>query len=308
MNAGYLDINNIEVLGKDYAICVGTFDGVHNGHQELVNRAKKLGLKLAILLIFSLDNVMKKHAKNGLLMSIADRTEVFTQLGASALIYIDLNEEIRTLTPQQFVDKVLKPLDVSAVIVGDDFRFGAEAKGNVEVLKQLGKGYFDVEVVEPVLYSKTRRISTTRIKSLIGQGRIEEANTLLTRPYKITGIITRGFGVGSKIGYATANILLDYHYFMPKRGIYFVKVLLRGQMFYGMCNVGIHPTINKLSKAIIEVHLFDFDEQIYDEVITISFLNYLRPELKFADLESLVEQIDKDKEDCLKLIAEISQK
>lgn len=307
MNAGYLDINNIEALGKDYAICVGTFDGVHMGHQELVNRAKSLGLKLAILLIFSIDNVMKKHAKDGLLMSIADRTEVFTELGASALIYIDLDERMRTLSPQAFIDKVLKPLNVSAVIVGDDFRFGAEAKGNVETLKQLSKGHFDVEVVEAVLYSRKRRVSTTRVKRLITQGRIEEANVLLTRPYKITGIITRGFGLGSKIGYATANILLDYHYFMPKRGIYLVEVVLRGQKHYGMCNIGVHPTINKLSKPIIEVHLFDFNEQIYDEVITISFLNYLRNEEKFENIEVLVAQIDQDKIRCLEIIEEIEK-
>ncbi|HKM02404.1 MAG TPA: riboflavin biosynthesis protein RibF [Bacilli bacterium] len=305
MNAGYLDINNIVELGKDYAVCVGTFDGVHMGHQELINRAKSLGLKLAVLLIFSIDNVMKKHAKDGLLMSIADRTEVFTNLGASALIYIDLDERTRSLSPQQFVDKVLKPLNVSAVIVGDDFRFGAEAKGNVEMLKELAGDDFKVEVVEPVLYSKKRRVSTTRIKQLIAQGRIEEANVLITRPYKITGIITRGFGLGSKIGYATANILLDYHYFIPKMGIYLVEVTLRDQKHYGMCNIGIHPTINKLTKSIIEVHLFDFSEQIYDEVINISFLKYLRNEVKFPDLESLIHQIDQDKEDCLKLIKEI---
>ena len=108
MNAGYLDINNIEKLGKEYAICVGTFDGVHRGHEELVNRAKSLGLKLAVLLIFSIDSVMKKHSKEGLLMSIADRTEVFTELGASALIYVDLDEKMRALSPQEFIDKVEK--------------------------------------------------------------------------------------------------------------------------------------------------------------------------------------------------------
>lgn len=305
MNAGYLDINNIEALGKDYAICVGTFDGVHLGHQELVNRAKKLGLKLAILLIFSIDNVMKKHAKEGLLMSIADRSEVFTELGASKLIYIDLDEKMRTLSPKQFIDKVLVPLNVNTVIVGDDFRFGSEAKGNVETLKELANGNFNVEVVEPVLYSRKRRVSTTRIKRLIAQGRVKAASELLTRPYKLTGIITRGFGLGTKIGYATANILLDYHYFVPKKGVYFVKVLLRGQNYFGMCNIGVHPTINKLSKSIIEVHLFDFSDSVYDEVITVSFLQFLRNEEKYDSIEELIAQIDQDKIYCLKLIEQI---
>lgn len=308
MNAGYLDINNIKTLGKEYAICVGTFDGVHKGHQELVNRAKSLGLKLAVLLIFSIDNVMKKHAKDGLLMSIADRTEAFTKLGINQIIYIDLDERTRTLTPEAFVEKVLKPLEVKAVIVGDDFRFGGEAKGNVETLKTLGKGFFDVEVVPAVLYSRTRRISTSRIKVLISQGRVSEAAELLTRPYTINGIITRGFGLGSKIGYATANILLDYHYFIPKRGIYFVKVQLRGQSYYGMCNIGIHPTINRLPKSIIEVHLFEFNQSIYDEVISISFLKFLRNEEKFDSVQLLVKQIDRDKKQCLTLIKEIEQK
>lgn len=302
MNAGYLDINNIEALGKDYAICVGTFDGVHRGHQELANRAKALGLKLAVLLIFSIDNVMKKHAKDGLLMSIADRTEVFTSLGASAMIYIDLDERMRSLTPVEFIEKVLKPLNVSAVIVGDDFRFGMEAKGNVNTLKELGSQYFQVEVVNSVLYSKKRKISTMRIKELLKQGRVRQAADLLTRPYKIRGIITRGFGLGSKLGYATANLLLDYHYFVPKRGVYFVKAELRGKEYYGMCNIGIHPTINRLSKSIIEVHLFDFSESVYDELISVQFLEFLRNEEKYDSLEDLVKQIDVDKANCLELI------
>lgn len=305
MNAGYLDINNIEALGKDYAICVGTFDGVHRGHQELVERAKSLGLKLAILLIFSIDNVMKKHAKEGLLMSIADRTEVFTNLGASAMIYIDLDERMRSLTPEEFIEKVLRPLNVSAVIVGDDFRFGSHAKGNVDTLKQLGSQYFNVEVVDSVLYTRKRKISTSKIKQLLSQGKVRQASEMLTRPYKIRGIITRGFGLGSKIGYATANLLLDYHYFVPKRGVYFVKSELRGKEYYGMCNIGIHPTINRLSKNIIEVHLFDFNESVYDEVITVSFLEFLRNEEKYDSLENLIKQIDLDKANCLELIKKI---
>jgi riboflavin kinase/FMN adenylyltransferase len=308
VNAGYLDINNIEKLGKEYAVCVGTFDGVHRGHQELVNRAKSLGLKLAVLLIFSIDSVMKKHSKEGLLMSIADRSEVFTELGASALIYVDLDEKMRALTPQEFVDKVLRPLDVNTVIIGDDFRFGFEASGNAQMLKNFAGTSFNVEVVEPVLYSRKRKISTTRIKRLLATGRVEDAAALLTRPYKITGIITRGFGLGSKIGFATANILLDYHYFTPKRGVYLVQVLLRGKNYYGMCNIGVHPTINKLSKTVIEVNLFDFNQMVYDEVITLSFIKFLRNEEKYPTLEILIDQIKQDKVNCLKLIKEIEEK
>lgn len=299
----HLQFHQIEAFKKNTTVVIGTFDGVHIGHQELFATANKLGHEVAVLLIYTNKQIMKEHQKSGLLTSLEDRIRLFKNLNVSGVYLLNIENEITLFSPREFVFHILYPLNPAAVVVGADFRFGHKAAGDATFLKDYSGQLFETIIVEPLVIND-QVISTTLIKEYMKDGNMKAAKEMLGYYYTLTGLVTKGFGLGNKLGFPTANISLDPHYFLPRFGVYLVEVIYENKTYYGMANLGYHPTVNEITVPLLEVNIFDFAEDIYHKVLSVKFLKHLRDEAKLPNLESLIAKINEDRLNCVKLIEE----
>ncbi|HOF64998.1 MAG TPA: riboflavin biosynthesis protein RibF [Bacilli bacterium] len=299
-----LDLKNIEPLTKDTALCLGTFDGVHLGHQKLIEKAKELTKNIAVMLIIPPISMKAIETNNYPLTSLTDRKNIFKNLGVKTLIIATLNDKFKELEPKEFINQVLNKLKPHYVIVGEDYHFGKKALGDVKTLLDASKD-FELYAVSHVLTKNGLKVSTTLIRELLKKGDLEEATILLSRPYEVKGFVIKGHGLGKKLGYPTANIELLFSYQLPKDGVYFVEIILNNIKCYGMANIGLRPSVNPLITPLLEVHIFDFKEDIYKEELSIRFLKYIREETKQESMGKLIKQLQKDEEVCRKLIKEM---
>jgi len=272
-------------------LCLGFFDGLHVGHKYLIQQAKEPNVRLGV---FTFDGSLKSitnKRKNGLITTIADRSKILEELGVDVLFVIEFTRGIMDMEPEEFIERFLKPLDINTIYVGADFSFGKHASGNVELLKK----HFNVEVVDFIM-DDSKKISTTTIFQYLSDGEIGKANRLLGREYFIRGKVIHGFSAGSKkLGFPTANIEMTGQYIFPKNGVYATKIEIDGKEYSSMTNIGIHPTINRLDDPSIETNIFDYNEDIYDKEIKLSFYEYIRDEKNFNSVEELIEQLNRDK-------------
>ena len=272
------------------SLLLGDFDGVHLGHQSLVKKAKEYSEEIGALLfdvdpVFFLDNGKTKKV----LSSLEERIELLSSYGVSIFYVIHTTKEFLSLSPEEFMKDVLLPLKPARLIVGSDYRFGKMAKGDAECLKSL----FAVEVVT-LLEDSGNKIASRDIKTLIEEGDLTKANVLLGHPFKINGTIKEGFHNGRKIGFPTINLSLAVPYVLPRNGVYLSKVILDGKTYPAITNVGTNPTVGELSEVIVESHLDGFEGEAYGKQASILFYAYLREENKFADLDALGHQLEKD--------------
>lgn len=281
MKVTHLDIKNITALPNESALLLGTFDGLHTGHITLLTKAQTLSAYVSVLLIYTNKKVTKAHQISGVLTTLDDRVERFRKHRVSEVILLNLGDDLLALTADEFVQEILIKLAPKYVIVGSDFRYGKMAKGTSDDLRKYDE--FTTVIVEPLFTGKTK-ISTKLIKDHLTDGQMEEARSLLGHYYALTGLVTRGFGLGNKLGYPTANISVDPAYFLPRHGVYLVRVHIAGIAYFGMASLGFHPTVNEVKLPLLEVNIFDFTENIYHQAITVEFLVYLRPEVKFLSL------------------------
>ncbi len=290
----YENLKNTEPL----TITIGNFDGLHLGHQELINRTVSFyDTKPALLTFNPHPAKVLKNVKHQELTSMSQKISLLEQTPLQYAYFVNFTREFSNLSAEEFIS-FLKGLAVKRVVVGRDFRFGAYASGTIEDLKK----HFLVEVVDDVLINNTR-ISSTYIKDLIYSGEIEKAKGLLGRYYEIEGIVIHGDKVGRTLGIPTAN--LNYGDFvLPMNGVYYGIVLLDGKKYAGALNIGYNPTINYNETKRAEVHIIDFYATIYDKKLKIKIVKYLRPELKFATREDLIKHMQKDLETCKSLFLE----
>jgi riboflavin kinase / FMN adenylyltransferase len=281
-------------------IVIGEFDGVHAGHQEVIRRgqerAESLGIPLAIMTFHPHPREVLGHAQYArMLTPLSERLRIVHELGVHRAYVVSFNERFSKFSPEQFVQKVLIPLQPETVVVGFDFAFGHRGAGNPDTLCELGSGRFAVEVVRPV-HMEGSKVGSTQIRDCLQEGRVEEANALLKRPYTIEGIVVHGAARGRQIGFPTANIQFTDCYVYPRSGVYVVRLWLNESDFkYGVANVGYKPTVQAEStEPTLEVHLFDFKESIYGAKVRTQFLSFLRDEQKFSSLDALVSQIKED--------------
>lgn len=280
------------------AIALGNFDGVHIGHKELilnmVKTAKNLSLKPSILLFDNHTRMVTTGKAPMCITSNVQKEELVRNLGVETIYSINFDENLMKLQPEEFVKNILvDKLNTKLVVVGFDYKFGHKASGDVDVLKELGIQYgFKVMVLEPI-YIDDVLVSSTKIRELILEGNLELAKLMLDRDYQLIGRVVPGNKIGRTLGFPTANLELVDNYTLPKYGVYRTKTIINDRTYLSATSVGHNPTFNN-NKVKIECHIIDFEEKIYDQVIYVDFIEYLREEIKFNKLNDLIEQINDD--------------
>lgn len=271
------------------AVTLGKFDGLHRGHQKLIEQV--LGLKNQEIeaAVFALSSDERPY-----LLSPEEKKERLSQYNIDYLIRCPFVPEILQMEPEEFVRKILKEqLNARYVVVGTDFRFGHNRAGDASFLRSLEKTYqMEVIVVEKECY-KEREISSTYIKEALAAGDMELVNQLLGYEYPITGIVQHGKKLGRKLGMPTVNLIPPAGKLVPPCGVYFSEVYVEGQQYHGVTNVGYKPTVDG-SFLGIETYLYDFHQEIYGKETTVCLKHYKRPEMKFDTVEDLKHQMEQD--------------
>jgi riboflavin kinase/FMN adenylyltransferase len=292
-------------------VTVGTFDGVHRAHREIVREVvhrAKMGEGRSVVVTFEphpKEVVPSAKGPVALLTTIDERMEHLTALGVDVLLVIEFTLEFSRLSSRAFYEQYLvRGIGVREVVVGYDHTFGHNREGRAEELIAMGKEFnFSVFALHPFSVAG-EVVSSTRIRKALAEGGIEHANTLLGWEYSLRGIVIRGDGRGRTLGYPTANIQPQSDKkLIPATGVYLVAVAMDGRNTFGMMNIGIRPTVTDARRMTMEVHLFDFSEDVYGKPLTIKFLKRLRDEKKFPSLAALAEQLGKDKTEAQRILA-----
>ncbi len=290
-----IDLNYI--ADEDSVIALGNFDGVHKGHMELINkavaRADDLNIKSSILLFNEHTDNLIKVGKKDIITTNQTKFEILENLGVDIIYLINFTREFMAYTPKMFLkDFLADNLKIRGVVVGYDYTYGFKKSGDVDFLLE-NKDLFDTIDVINQISSHGEKISSTLIRNLIEEGRIKEANDLLSRPYKLIGEIIHAKGLGKKMGYPTANLKLIDNFVIPRYGVYDTDIIINGERFKASTNIGTNPTVEH-DGIKIEAHILDFDRDIYGEIVELELLDFVRPELKFDSIEELFDQIAKD--------------
>lgn len=287
-------------------ITIGNFDGIHLGHKALIQETFKLSQILnAKPVIVSFDPhprmVLFPKSEFKLLTTLEEKIYLLSELGVNSLTLIPFTQTLSDLSPDLFVQEyIVDKLKAKGVVVGFNFRFGKEKMGNVEYLEKIAQKYnFIVKAVSPVI-SNGIIVSSSAIRNFIEKAEIEKANQLLGRPYLILGKVIKGKGRGRVLGFPTANIEVSPQKMLPPAGVYAVWVTVKKKKFKGALNIGKRPTFEEKDLST-EVHILNFEGEIYGEVIKIEIIKPIRKEIKFSSMEELKVQI---KEDC-KLVEKI---
>ena len=299
-------IGNIETFNRKFpnqsmSGTIGNFDGLHLGHQAILNQVKDKARESssASLVFFTEPHASEYFAAKDKNFSAPPRicpwrekVKLLQNFGINFAFFLQFNKSLKTMTPQSFLDDVLAQLNLKHLIIGDDFRFGAERAGDFQLLKNWGKSNGTEVIANKTVSRDGLRISSTRIREALLQSKFELAAQLLGRPYTFSGKVVYGKQLGRTIGVPTANLWIPKQR-LPIAGVYAVKCSLAGESFNGIANMGIRPTVDG-SKPVLEIHIFNFSKSIYGQRLTVEFKNKLRDEKKFDNIDLLKEQILQD--------------
>ena len=299
--------NNINRFRKNFPeirtiATIGNFDGLHLGHQTIIrsmeNIAQKHGLLKLILFTephaqeFFAEAAGEEYPKPPRILPWRQKVIKMKEMGIDFSIFLKFNSQLRSMTPDNFLNKILLKLNIRKLIIGDDFRFGANREGDFELLKQWGK-INNIEVLNTTTFKLDgERVSSTRVRKVLMEGDFDYAAKLLGCPYTYSGKVVFGQQLGRTIGVPTANLWLPKNN-LPISGVYIVRVKLKERIISGIANMGKRPTVGG-ETPVLEVHLLDFNENIYRENLEVEFLEKVREEQKFNDLQALKDQILKD--------------
>jgi len=286
-----------------YVATVGFFDGVHAGHRFLIEELKTLSLtKDSQSLIVTFNNhprkVLNSDFQPQLLNTLAEKIKLLESTGVDKCIVLDFSVQMAQLSAFDFLKTVLKEqLNVKALLVGHDHRFGHNRTDGFKEYQKYGQ-QLGMEVIQANRFDTPdlQHVSSSQIRLALQRGDIQTANKILAYPYSITGNVISGFKLGNTIGFPTANLQIDDNdKLIPQNAVYATKVYVHNRIYKGMMNIGTRPTLTSENKVSLEVNIFDFNQDIYNETIRVEFIGKIRDERKFENLDKLVEQLNKDK-------------
>ncbi|EFM13107.1 riboflavin biosynthesis protein RibF [Paenibacillus curdlanolyticus YK9] len=291
--------------GEELSIAIGHFDGVHKGHQDVIRRAVEAAgnqqRKSAVLTFHPHPKDVLSHGDQyvSCLTPLDAKLERFAELGVDYTFVMKFDQDFANVSPERFVSDVLVPLGVRHAVIGFDFHFGHRGAGDAGMLTSLGSELnITTEVVEPLLLNG-KKVSSTYVREALGEGDAELAKYLLGRPYEVNGTVVHGHARGRTIGFPTANIGLTAPYVTPRLGVYAVFAEVGGVTYPAVMNHGMKPTFKDGETApVMEVHLFDFSGDLYDQTMTVRFHTFLRAERKFDSIDELIAQIGRDRDEA----------
>ena len=287
-------------------VATGFFDGVHTGHRlvikQLVEAAAIRGEESAVITFWSHPrNVLQKEARSlRLLTTLAEKKQMLLDMGVDKVEVLRFTKEFSMMTTEEYLRMLIEKYGATTILVGYDNRMGCDAKDADQVEKVALALGLEVIRTDMVSSSKGYAVSSTKIRQSLEEGDVQNASKMLGYSYSLQGVVVAGNRLGRTIGFPTANMqLYEPLKLVPENGVYFVKVKTVGRDLYGMCNIGLRPTVSSGNSRTIETHIFDFDEDIYGLDLEITFIRKIRDEIRFDSLEDLKAQLVIDRETCV---------
>ncbi len=311
----YRNLNRLPTF-KNAVLTIGSFDGVHVGHQQIIQQIRQLAKARAgvsVLITFhphprmvvgnSSDHTLK------LLNTLEEKAVLLEQYGVDVLVIVPFSRQFAEQSPDEYIrDFLVRRFEPRVIAIGYDHRFGKNRSGDISYLRRFQDEY-QFEVVEISRQDvDDSAVSSTKIRKAVALGDVERAAQLLGHPFGITGKVVKGLRIGNTIGFPTANVeVLDPYKLIPPTGIYAVRVWHKTQRYNGMLYIGNRPTIDRDLAQTIEVNIFDFDQRIYGEMLRVEFVAYLRGDVKFDSIEALKQQLERDRQQTLLVFQDLSE-
>lgn len=296
-----------QIVEEPVVLAMGFFDGVHRGHQEVLQTAKKIaddrGVKLAVLTYDHHPGVVYKQMKAPLkyISTTSRKLELLEEQGADIVYLLSFTSALAKLKPQAFVDQYIVRMNTVVAVAGFDHTYGPKDTATMQLLPQYAHDRFDVKVVDEQL-SDHQKISSSAVREVLKNGEVQHANELLGYTFQTTGLIVHGLARGRQLGFPTANVDWQQDEWLPKVGVYAVRMKIGDSWFNGMASVGYNITFNEDTGKTVEINLFDFEDEIYGESVKVAWVAWLRDEVKYTGPEALVAQLKQDELDARKIL------
>lgn len=293
---------------RTQVLAIGDFDGVHNGHRQVIGQAVRIAREAGIPASIMTFNphpreVLGQSKYSSYLTPIYEKMQIFGSLGVDYTYVVTFDQAFARISPEKFVEHMLVPMRIHTVVIGFDFTFGYKGEGTAETLKKLAKGRMNVEVVAPFQLDG-EKVSSTLIRERLYLGDLERMPDYLGRYYSILGMVVEGDKRGRQIGFPTANLELTAPYVIPRNGVYAVYAHTGGNRYPAVMNIGVRPTfLPDSAQPSLEVHLLDFRGDLYGQMLKVEFVRYLRREERFESVDQLVAQIRRDAEQARHLLS-----
>ena len=275
-------------IDGDTAVTVGKFDGFHIGHRTLLNAVSSERFSGLRSLVLSLDFSPFTEEPQKKILTEEETLMLLSSKGVDYLFILPLTKDLSNMSPEDFVSEILiGRLHAKVIFSGEDFTFGSMARGNTELLSRLSPKYGFRSVVLPNVFAEGMEVKSSRIRSFLSKGKIGDANAFLGRDYEISGEVVHGRGIARTFGFPTLNIIPDEEKLLPRFGVYAAIIEIDGNLYEGMANIGVKPTLTDGESTLLEAHLFDTDGDFYGKTARVSFKAFVRPERKFESTDAL---------------------